>query len=300
MVKFGVITLQNIPWKQEVERWQKIENQGFDSIWIADHFVDFTQPKSPWFEAWTLLAALASHTTRIRIGTLVTNVFWRNPVFLARQAMTLDHISQGRLELGLGVGAGANLDPTYRMTGLPDWGPKRRVDRFKEILDILNSLLVNETTEYSGKYYKINDAVINPQPLQKPRPPFTIGALGKRMLKLTARYADTWNTFGGDGLSPLQMYEKIKADNAFLDDYCLKIDRDPRSLRRSVLFYGSEAWSMYDSLDNFRILVEKYAEVGISEFIIYYPWTQEQIKIFDKIIETQIPELRKSLQRACA
>jgi len=296
MIQFGVITLQNIPWKEELARWQEIESQSFDSIWIADHFVDFTKPENPWFEAWTLLAALASYTRRIRIGTLVTNVFWRNPVFLARQAMTLDHISQGRLELGLGVGGGAELDPTYRMTGLKDWSPKERVNRFKEILELLDSLLVNETTEYVGKFYKIHEAVINPKPIQQPRPPFTIGALGKRMLKLTARYADTWNTFGGDGLSPLQMYEKIKSDNAFLDDYCLKIDRDPHSLRRSILFYGNEAWTMYDSLDNFRVLVEKYAEIGISEFIIYYPWAKKQIKIFEKIAQEIIPELIEEIK----
>lgn len=111
-----------------------MEEAGFDSIWLADHFVNDMQPTAPWFEAWTLLAALATQTEKIRIGTLVTPITWRNPAWLARQAMTVDHISNGRLEIGIGAGAPAQIDCSYSMTGTPDWPPAERVDRVREVV----------------------------------------------------------------------------------------------------------------------------------------------------------------------
>lgn len=214
---------------------------------MADHFVDYTRPSNPWFEAWTLLAALASQTSRIRVGTLVSNVFWRNPAFLARQTVTVDHISNGRLELGIGAGASADVDPTYSMTGLKYWGPGKRVARFKENVEILDSLLRNEVTTYGGRYYNLEETAMNPQPLQKPRPPITIGALGPKMLRIAAQYADAWNTFGGMDLGPTEMLEKVSRDNELLDEICEELDRDPDTLRRSLLIFGKEAWKIYDS-----------------------------------------------------
>jgi alkanesulfonate monooxygenase SsuD/methylene tetrahydromethanopterin reductase-like flavin-dependent oxidoreductase (luciferase family) len=291
-LRFGVITLQNVPWEQEANRWRRIDELGFDSVWVADHFVDYTRPSSPWFEAWTLLAALASQTSRIRVGTLVSNVFWRNPAFLARHALTVDHISNGRLELGIGAGASADADPTYSMTGLKYWRAGERVARFKENVEILDRLLRNEVTTYRGRYYSLEETVMNPQPLQKPRPPITIGALGPRMLRIAAQYADAWNTFGGMDLGPTEMLEKVSRDNELLDAYCEEIDRDPDSLRRSLLAFGKEAWELYDSEENFENFVAKYRETGITEFITYYPWTEEHLRVFEHVATEVIPELR--------
>jgi len=291
-LRFGVITLQNVPWEQEANRWRRIEELGFDSVWVADHFVDYTRPSSPWFEAWTLLAALASQTSRIRVGTLVSNVFWRNPAFLARQVVTVDHISNGRLELGIGAGASADVDPTYSMTGLKYWGPGERVARFKENVEILDRLLRNEVTTYRGRYYSLEETAMNPQPLQKPRPPITIGALGPKMMRIAAQYADAWNTFGGMDLGPTEMLEKVSRDNELLDAYCEEIDRDPDSLRRSLLAFGKEAWELYDSEENFENFVAKYRETGITEFITYYPWIEEHLRVFEHVATEVIPELR--------
>ncbi len=290
-LRFGIITVQNLPWRKEVERWKFIEALGFDSVWVADHFVDPYQPNSPWFEGWTLLAALASQTSHIRIGTLVTSIPLRNPAMLARQALTVDHISNGRLELGLGTGV--SWDPVYSMIGIEKWPPQERVARFREVIEIVDQCLRNRVTTYKGQYYQLEDAVIIPPPIQQPRPPITIGATGPLMLELAARYADTWNSVPGEWrTSPDKMLEYTRRRNKLLDDYCEEIGRDPQTLRRSLLVFGSEAETVFSSLDSFKEVVKRYRNVGITEFIFYYPERDEQIPIFEQIAKGIIPKLR--------
>ncbi len=292
-LRFGVITLQHLPWKMEIQRWKLIEALGFDSVWVADHFVNYVQPKAPWFEAWTLLAALATYTSHIRIGTLVTSMPLRNPAVLARQALTVDHISNGRLELGLGAGASGKMDPAYSMTGIEDWAPPERVARFREVVEIVDKCLRNRVTTYQGRYYQLENTAMAPAPLQKPRPPITIGAMGPSMLKIVARYADTWNSFGGEwGASPDAVLKNTQQRIGMLDKYCMEIGRDPKTLRRSLLIFGSEAESVFNSEESFQEVVSRYQKAGITEFIFYYPHTNDQIPAFKRIAEHLIPELK--------
>ena len=295
-LRFGVLTLQDIPWEDELKRWKQIDNLGFDSVWLADHFVNYMNPSAPWFESWTLLSALASHTSRIRIGTLVTSAPLRNPAVLARQAMTVDHISGGRLNLGLGAGAPGAEDPVYSMTGIADWAPPERVGRFREQVEIIDHCLSERVTNYDGKYYTHENTTIIPAPVQQPRPPITIGAMGKSMLKIAATYADTWNTIGGNFQDPPEvMMKNVKEQNEYLDKHCEKIKRDPTSLRRSLLVWGIEAESAFQSEEDFIDIIKRYRALGISEFIFYYPFFKpEQIPIFEKIAKEVIPTLRKS------
>ena len=289
--RFGVITVQNLPWAEQVERWQFIETLGFDSVWVADHFVDPHEPNSPWFEGWTLLAALASQTKRVRIGTLVSSIPLRNPAMLARQALTVDHISNGRLELGLGTGI--PWDPAYSMIGIDNWPPKERIARFREVVEIVDRCLRNKVTTYEGRYYQLKDAVMRPSPVQRPRPPITIGATGQSMLEITARYADTWNSVPGEWRAPLDTkLECTRRRNELLDEYCREIGRDPQTLRRSVLVFGSEAETVFHSTDAFAAVVKGYRDVGINEFIFYYPFKHEQIPVFEQIAREVIPKLR--------
>jgi alkanesulfonate monooxygenase SsuD/methylene tetrahydromethanopterin reductase-like flavin-dependent oxidoreductase (luciferase family) len=290
-LSFGILTVQNVPWTKLVERWRSIEALGFDSIWVADHFVDPYQPESPWFESWTLLAALANQTDHVRIGTLVTSFPLRNPALLARQAITVDHISNGRLELGLGTGV--SWDPVYSMIGIENWSPRERVARFREVVEIVDLCFRNRVTSYAGRYYHLKDAAMNPQPIQQPRPPITIAAAGPLMLKIAARYADAWNFVPGEwNTPPNRMLHHTLRKNKLLDDYCEGIGRDPKTIRRSLLVFGSEAKTAFDSVDTFETIVRNYQAVGITEFIFYYPFTDEQIPVFTQIAREAIPKLR--------
>ncbi len=295
-LRFGILNPPLFSWKKEIERWQLIEALGFDCAWVADHFVHFLHPKEPWFEGWTLLAALANHTTNIRVGTLVTCFAFRNPAFLARQALTVDHISNGRLELGLGAGLSGGNDPSYTMTGVKDWIPSERLARFREVVEILDKCLSNRVTTYNGRYYKLQETTLYPPPIQQPRPPITIGANKRSMLKIAARYADTWNSIPGGWKQPLD--EKLKNThirNELINKHCEKIGRDPSTLRRSVLIYEPvylTKESIFDSLETFQEVVSSYQDIGITELIFSYPDSDKRISILKQGAKDVIAKYR--------
>ncbi|MHA1970785.1 MAG: LLM class flavin-dependent oxidoreductase, partial [Candidatus Thorarchaeota archaeon] len=241
-LRFGAVILQDFPYQELVKLWQKFESLGFDSTWIADHFVNYAHPDSPWLDGWSTLAGLAACTSRIRIGTLVTSIPFRHPAVLARQAMTVDHISNGRLEIGIGAGAPGKIDPSYTMTGIDDWPFKERTERLKEQVEIVDTLLSNMKSSYEGMYYQLKDAIMAPGPVQKPRPPLVVAAHVKASLRIAAEYADTWVSFGADFGAPHELIvENTQKRISYLDKYCEKIGRDPGSLRRSLLVFGAEA-----------------------------------------------------------
>ncbi len=295
-LRFGIAFLPDTPWDDFVRRFKYIEELGFDIAGFGDHFAHFWFPSQLWFEAWTLLSAIATQTSKIRIGTLVTPIAWRNPAFLAKQATTVDHISNGRLEIGLG--SGVRSDRSYEMTGITNWSPRGRIARFREYVEIVDQLLSNEVTNYEGRYYKIKEAVMNPRPLQKPRPPFTIAAHRPRMLKLAARYADTWTTLG-----PAERVEEIRHRNELIDKYCREIGRDPSSLRRSYWFFYPDvekqrgSFGYYESEDTFREMIEPFVDMGMTEVLLSYPSRDEQLSVFENIGRDVIPELKEKYKK---
>jgi len=292
-IRFGVLTVQNLPWQEEVERWKFIEKLGFDSVWLADHFTDPVNHTGHWFESWTLLASLAVVTERIRIGTLVSSMPLRRPAVLARQALTVDHISNGRLELGLGTGA--SRDPVHNMLGIEDWVGSERAERFKDQIEVIDRLLRHAVSNYNGKFYKLNEATMNPETIQKPRPPLVIAAMGKSMMKIAAKYADTWNSFGSeDWRTPAEkILENTRKRVELMEKYCDEIGRNPETLRRSLLFYSRHGRTILDSEENFRNAINQYKEIGINEFIIYFPFfDSKQIENIKLIAKDVIPDLR--------
>src|SRR5256885_605386 len=149
-MRFGIVVDQNLDWPTTLERWQLFERLGFDSLWDCDHLVQPSRPSGPYFEAWTLLAGLAARTERIRVGVLVSSNTFRHPALLAKQAVTVDHVSNGRLDLGLGAGW---YEPEHRMFGLDFPGPAELVKRFQEAVAIVDGLLRSHGSySYQGQH----------------------------------------------------------------------------------------------------------------------------------------------------
>jgi alkanesulfonate monooxygenase SsuD/methylene tetrahydromethanopterin reductase-like flavin-dependent oxidoreductase (luciferase family) len=294
-LRFFVLALPNTSWDELLRRFQLIEELGFDLAGTADHFVDWSNPPSPWFDSWTFLAAIARETTRIRLAPYVAQIPLREPAMLARQAITLDHISGGRLDVGLGIGL--EMDPSYNIMGIPNWSVKERVARFKEYVEIVDHMLSNEVTTYQGKFYQVNDAHMNPRPLQKPRPPIVIGAMGPVMLRHTVRFADTWNSISFAATFEEQL-EETRGRIAKVDALCAELGRDPASLRRSYLMFdpgartSGDLFSYYQSEAVFEEMVQRVVELGITDIGLYYPIQEEQLPMFETIARDVIPELR--------
>jgi len=204
---------------------QQAERDGFDSIWLYDHLLYRNPGESTLgiWECWTMLAALADATERAELGTLVTCNSFRNPAILAKMATSVDEVSQGRLILG--IGAGWN-EPEYQGFGLPF---DHRADRFEEALQIIKPLLREGHVDFAGKYYKARNCENLPRGPRSEGPPIMVGGFGPRMLKLTAKYADLWNTcYLG---KPETMKERISS----IESACREVERDPKTLGITAL-----------------------------------------------------------------
>ncbi len=279
--RFGIVRNQNLPWETLVRHVRAFETLGFDSVWNCDHFQRPSLPDDPYLEGWTSLAPLAALTSRVRLGTLVTSNTFRHPSLLAKQAVTVDHVSNGRLELGLGTGWFA---PEHDRFGLPFPPPAELVGRFEEAVELIDLLLRQDVTTYEGRYYRVREAPFRPAPVQRPRPPLTLGAHGPKMLGVVARFADRWNSYGSE--------TEIRDRNAILDERCAAIGRDPGAIIRPLygwtLKLGTDPWA---SPDAFADVVGRYREVGITEFLMEAPH-EEQFPVMERVATDLIPKLR--------
>ena len=196
---------------------------------------------------------MAIATSHVRIGLLVTGITYRNPALLAKIATTVDHLSDGRLEFGIGAAWAANEHEMYGISGLD-----HRVGLFSEGLQVIRSLWTQERTNFEGRYFTMRNAVANPKPIQKPYPPIWVGSGGPTMLKLTARHADVWNVSGNAG----RTVENAVAASQELDQACAAIGRDPSEIRRSVQVpAGGDPAEIVDR-------VRGFADAGFTEVII--------------------------------
>lgn len=262
---------------EELRRvWRIAEEGGFDHLWDFDHLASIGAggPDRPIFEGWALQAAMAEATRRVRIGCLVTGNTYRNPALLAKTAVTVDHLSGGRLEFGIGA-AWAEIE--HEMYGIE--GLDHRVGRLSESLQIIKSLFTQERTSFDGRYYRMADAICNPKPIQKPHPPLWIGASGKLTLRLVARHADVWNIAGGDA-------ERVRELTGMLEEACAEVGRNPEDIRRSIQF-GWDGKSRQELFD----LSASLHEQGVTEQVLYLRGANP-VALAEMAVEA-LPELRK-------
>jgi alkanesulfonate monooxygenase SsuD/methylene tetrahydromethanopterin reductase-like flavin-dependent oxidoreductase (luciferase family) len=256
--------------------WRRIEELGFDHAWTYDHLAWRSLRDATWFGAVPVLAAAAVVTERIRLGTLVASPNFRHPVPFARELVTLDDLSAGRLTLGIGAGADG-WDAV--MLGQDPWSRAERADRFSEFLDLLDRLLRERETTYEGEFYSALGARTYPGCVQKPRIPFAVAATGRRGMQLAARYGDTWVTTGdlseeGAPLRAEQGVRVVREQMARLDEACAATGRDPTSMARLVLT-GPRLDAGLSSLDAFRNTLGHYAETGVTDLVVHWPRTEE-------------------------
>jgi len=238
-MRFAVKTSpQNTTWAAMLEVWRAADDiELFESGWTFDHFYPILGEDSsgPCLEGWVTLTALAQATRRLRLGVLVTGIHYRHPAVLANMAATLDIISGGRLELGIGAGWNTEESGAY---GIELGTPRERSDRLEEACEVLTGLLgPRESTSFKGSYYELTDALCNPKPVQQPHPPICIGGSGeKRTLRTAARFAQHWNFVGG---TP----EQFRHARDVLHQHCADIGRDPAEILLSshVHFTGDPA-----------------------------------------------------------
>ena len=263
--------------------WDLVEELGFDCIGVTDHFMPTSGEgealDQPFPEAWTLLSGLAAKSSRVRVAVLVSGNTYRHPVLLAKQAVTLDHVTGGRVELGIGAGW---YEAEHRKFGW-DFPPAGvRVDMLEESLQVTRSLLTERRTTFEGEHYRLDDAPLQPKPLQE-HLPIIVGGQRRRMMGLVARYADIWSIDQG----PAEMSES----GELLEAACAEIGRDPSEIRRSAFVVsrrvGREPW---DSLDDFLGVLNAYIDAGASE--IYFKMPDEPNWDLLREAGRRLPELR--------
>ena len=264
------IAQHQLSWDEIVERARLAEDAGFDGAWVFDHFKAlYGDPTGPCLEGWTLLAGLSRETDRIRIGTLVTGMTYRHPSVLAAQAVTVDHLSNGRLELG--VGAAWN-EEEHRQLGIDFPSAGERMDRLEEGVQVLKLLMTTDAATFAGSRYRLDHATLRPRPIQRPHPPLWIGGTGrKRLLPAAGRYADVWHGWADS-------VEELAEMNAIIDRAAEEAGRDPRDIARA-----SEL-DLSQTMDGVRRDIDMFEEGGVSYLTV--GWPSEGRGRLEEFIET--------------
>jgi alkanesulfonate monooxygenase SsuD/methylene tetrahydromethanopterin reductase-like flavin-dependent oxidoreductase (luciferase family) len=271
-VRIGLVILPTDPWQTARRQWQWADDAGFDTAWTYDHIRWGGMPDGPWYgTAIPVLAAAAVVTSRTRLGTLVATPNFRHPVTLARDALTLDDLSNGRLDLGIGPGSQGH-DATA--LGQEPWAPAERLSRFESFLDILVPILQggpDARTTLRTAHYAAVEAPSTPGSVQRPLP-LTVAAGGPRGLRLAARYGRNWVTVGptsGVPHTPESVLEATRRQVPLLEAACTTVGRDPATLGRVLL------WMPYEpritSADQFEELAAPYVELGFDQFVLHHP-----------------------------
>jgi alkanesulfonate monooxygenase SsuD/methylene tetrahydromethanopterin reductase-like flavin-dependent oxidoreductase (luciferase family) len=291
--RFQVELLPDLEWTELRRRAIHAEQLGFDLATTADQFVDWKNPTVPWFDVWNTLAALAEATDRIRLAPCVAQIPMRDPATYARCALTVDHVSGGRVEAGLGLGL--TVDPGYAMIGVDNWDNPERAARFGEYIRIVDELMRTARCDFAGEYYRVEHAAVH-ESVQDPRPPITVAAMGPRMMRYAAAHADTWNTMSF-GAGPDEMLRDAAELAAKMGVACESEGRDPSTLRHSFLLFDAAARASggrlfyWENARAFEDIAGRLFDLGYDEVGAYYPIDAQRDAIEDAAA-TVLPGLR--------
>lgn len=254
---FGIKTApQHTTYADIVHVWRDADAiPAFTHAWVFDHFMPLGQdPTGPCLEGWTLLAALAAQTERLRVGQMVTGNTYRHPAVLANMAATVDIIANGRMDFGIGAGWNELEHTAY---GIPLHAAGERIARLDEACEVIRLLWTQTVASFDGQYYQLIDARCEPKPVQKPHPPFVIGGSGERKtLRVVAKYAAIWNFVGGT-------VDEFRHKNAVLDAHCAEVGRDPASIARSI-----QRRVDLDDLPGTRATLREFIAAGANHIIL--------------------------------
>jgi alkanesulfonate monooxygenase SsuD/methylene tetrahydromethanopterin reductase-like flavin-dependent oxidoreductase (luciferase family) len=266
-MRIGVVLLPQQRWAEASARWQAVENMGFDHAWTYDHLAWRTLADEPWFATVPTLTAAAVVTSRIRLGTWVASPNYRHPVTFAKELMSLDDVSQGRFELGIGAG-GIGFDAT--VLGGEVLPARERVDRLAEFTELLDRLLTSPSTTWRGDRYEAVEARMVPGCVQRPRLPFVVAANGPRTMRVAVRFGQGWATTGPEGVEEAgPWWDGVATLAGRMDDALSGAGREPATLRR-YLSADSPGMALA-SRAHFAEVVGRARELGFTDVVTHWP-----------------------------
>ncbi|MFC4139169.1 MULTISPECIES: LLM class flavin-dependent oxidoreductase [unclassified Microbacterium] len=278
-------------WGEASAIWRAADDLGFHAAYTYDHLSWRNFRDETWFGAVPTLAAAAAVTSRVRLGTLITSPNYREPVLFAKDLMTLDDLSGGRITVGLGAGT-TGFDAT--VLGHEPWSARERADRLRDFTALLDRLLTEPAVTQTEGAYLAHEARNIPGPVQRPRVPFAIAATGPRGLRLTAQYGQAWVTTDGGG-STAESQTIVREQVSRLESACEEAGRDPASVER-ILLTGFTPDSALDGVEHFLETAAGYRDAGITEIVLHWPIPDTQFAadqdVFERIITEAAPQLR--------
>lgn len=293
-MRHGIVILPEHRWPVARQLWRRAEDLGFDHGWTYDHLMWRSLRDGPWFGCLPTLTAAAAATSRLVLGPLVATPSFRHPVTFAKELMTLDDVSGGRVVCGLGSGAGGFDEAVF---GGPGPSPGGRAARFEEFVELTDLLLRQRRTDYAGRHYAAAGARMHPGCVQQPRVPFAIAAAGPRGMRVAARFAGTWVTNGVPGRFDAVPYRAalpgLRSQLARLDEACAEVGRDPATVGR-MLVTGSSVGGVLESVGSFQDASGLLAEAGFTDLALNWPRRSMpyagRMSVLEDVAETWRPE----------
>ncbi len=282
-MRHGIVLLPEQRWSAARDRWRRAEELGFDHAWTYDHLMWRWLRDETWFGCLPTLTAAAGVTSKMRLGSLVATPTFRHPVPFAKELMTLDDISGGRLICGVGSGAGGYDESVF---GAGQEGS--RTGRFAEFLELTDLLLRQPVTSYEGQYYRCDGARMVPGCVQRPRLPFAVAATGPKAMGLAARYAETWITAGAPGRFDARRWDlvvpELKDQLRAFEDACAAAGRDPASAGK-LLVTGATVGGVLDSAQSFRDASGTFADLGFTDLVVHWPRPSEPYQGDERVLD---------------